>query len=119
MGYRLIGDEYEPLPPAEDGGLLSAELGLRLVPEGENLTLIHFRMGERLLHLPELTQTLHETREKVGQAEQRAGQAEQRAGQAEQRAGQAEQRAAQLADELARLRALLPADQGGTGSTQE
>ncbi len=116
MAYRLIGNQYEPLPPAEDGGVLSAELGLRLVPEGENLTLIDFRTGERLPSLPELNQTLRDVREQAGQAEQRAGQAEQRAGQAEQRAGQAEQRAAQLAEELARLRALLPPDQGDPNS---
>src|SRR6185437_15705589 len=53
MGYRLIGDLYEPLPPAQDGGLLSAELGLRLVPENTNLALFRFRTGERLPFLPE------------------------------------------------------------------
>jgi len=129
MAYRLIGEEYEPLPPADDGGILSAELGLRLVPEGENLALIHFRTGERLLYPPELIRELEANRDKARQAEQRAGRAEQRASQAEQRAGQAEQRAgqaeqratqadqrvgqaeeraAQLAEELARLQALLP-----------
>jgi Uma2 family endonuclease len=112
MGYRLINGKYEALPAAEDGGLLSSELGLRLVPEGTDLTLIQFRNGERLPFLPELSQTLEETREKTRQAEQRAGQAE-------QRAGQAEQRAVQLEEELARLRALLPPNPSDPNSSQE
>lgn len=103
MAYRLIGDEYEPLPPADDGGVLSAELGLRLVPEGENLALIHFRTGERLPTMPELSQRLQETRDKARQAEDRAS--------------QAEQRAAQLDEEIARLRALLPPGAEAGGST--
>src|SRR5262249_43790910 len=48
MGYRLISGEYEPLQHALDGGLLSQELGMRLVPEGENLGLIHFGTGQRV-----------------------------------------------------------------------
>jgi hypothetical protein len=109
MGYRLIGDEYEPLPPADDGGLLSAELGMRLVPEDTQLALYHFRTGERVLAPPEAYQKLEDVQQQKSQAEQRASQAE-------QRASQAEQRASQLAEELARLRALLPPDQEGVGS---
>lgn len=104
MAYRLIGDEYEPLPPAEDGGILSAELGLRLVPEGEYLSLIEFRTGERLPRMSELNEILLAVQHKASQAEQRAN--------------QAEQRAAELAEELARLRAALPPDQRGTAPPQ-
>jgi Uma2 family endonuclease len=103
MGYRLIGEEYEPLPPAVDGGLLSAELGLRLVPEGNSLALFRFRTGERIPAPPEAYQMMEE-------AEQRARQA---AGQLEQE----RRRAEQLAEELARLRALLPPAEGGVGPT--
>jgi Uma2 family endonuclease len=94
MGYRLIGEEYEPLPPADDGGLLSAELGLRLVPEGDRLALFRFRTGERIPAPPEAYQMLEE--------------AEQRARQAAQQLEQERRRAEQMAEELARLRALLP-----------
>ena len=64
VGYRLIhqaselaGDngngngllsEYEELLPAADGGMLSQELGLRLVPDGLQLALIDFATGKRL-----------------------------------------------------------------------
>lgn len=113
MAYRLIGDKYEPLPPAHDGGVLSAELGLRLVPEGANLALIRFRTGERLPTVPELNQRLREAQDKARQAEQRANQAE-------SRANQAEQRASQLEEELALLRALLPPAPGeGSSAPKE
>jgi Uma2 family endonuclease len=112
IGYRLIGDEYEPLPPAQDGGILSAELGLRLVPEETNLALFHFRTGERLPFLPEAYQLLEEVR-------QHARQTEERSRQVEDELQKERQRTQQLAEELARLRALLPLDQKGNGSPQE
>ncbi len=59
VGHRLIrtaenGDEeevearFEELPPADDGSLISAELGLRLVPAGQMLELVDLRTGMRL-----------------------------------------------------------------------
>jgi Uma2 family endonuclease len=124
IGYRLIGDEYEPLMPAADGGVLSAELGLRLVPEGEQLALIRFRTGERLPVPAEAYQLLEESQEQLRKAEERVIQAEQRVTQAEQRARQTEEAREQerkqideLQAELARLRAQLqpppPEGQGG------
>jgi Uma2 family endonuclease len=66
MGYRLIAREeestgengtvvaeYEELPPDQEGGLVSAELGVRLVPEGERLAVFDYATGERLLPMPE------------------------------------------------------------------
>ena len=44
MGYRLIDGKYEPLV-LKDGGLLSVELGMHLVPEGELLALFEFSNG--------------------------------------------------------------------------
>jgi Uma2 family endonuclease len=117
IGYRLIDNEYEPLPPADDGGLLSAELGLRLVPEEANLALFRFRTGDRLPYLPEAYQLLEEVRQQVAQAEKRAGEAHKRASQAEDQLQQERRRAAQLVEELARLRATLPPE-GGTPPTQ-
>ena len=128
VAYRLIGGEYEPLIPAADGGVLSAELGLRLVPDGEQLALIRFQNGERLPVPAEAYQLLEEYRKELREAEQQARQAEQRINQAEQQAKQrvseaeqqakqrvseAEQRArqAQEALEQERQRALLATQQ--------
>jgi Uma2 family endonuclease len=97
IGYRLIGGEYEPLIPAADGGVLSAELGLRLVPEGEQLALIHFASGARLPVPAEAYQLLDESREQIRLAEERISQAEERARQAEEQARQqAEEQARQV-----------------------
>ncbi len=122
MGYRLIGDKYEPLPPADDGGLLSAELGMRLVPEGPMLALFRFRTGERVPAPPEAYQLWEQASQRAGQAEedlrrerQRAGEEAKRAEQERQRAERERQRADQLAAELARLRALLPPEAGEQG----
>ena len=45
MGYRLIAGQYEPLIPSADGGLVSNQLQLRFVPDGQNLKVIDFRTG--------------------------------------------------------------------------
>jgi Uma2 family endonuclease len=122
MGYRLIGSEYEPLQPADDGGLLSAELGMRLVPQGPQLALFRFRTGERVPASPEAYELWEQAAERARQAEeelqrerQRAGEESRRAEQERQRAEQERQRADQLAAELARLRALLPPQGGEQG----
>jgi Uma2 family endonuclease len=102
MGFRLIGDDYgekyEPLPPAEDGGLVSAELGMRLVPEGTQLGLFRFRTGERVPAPPEAYELLEE-------AQKRASRAEEELEKHRQRAEQERRRADELAAEVARLRA--------------
>ncbi len=49
QGFRLLGDEYERIAPASDGSLLSEELGLRLVKEGDMLRLIEATTGKKLL----------------------------------------------------------------------
>jgi Uma2 family endonuclease len=48
-GYRLRKGKYVELTPAADGSLVSKELGLRLVPEGEYLRLIDLKTGKALL----------------------------------------------------------------------
>jgi Uma2 family endonuclease len=122
VGYRLIGEEYEPLPPAQDGGILSAELGMRLVPEGSRLALLEFRTGKRIPTPPEAYRMVRELQERLSQAEQEARQAQEQARQAEQRVSQREQelqqerqRRAELEAELARLRAQLPPGGEGAG----
>ncbi|MBI3823165.1 MAG: Uma2 family endonuclease [Planctomycetes bacterium] len=54
MGYRLESGRYKPIKLEADGSLISKELGLRNVPEGENLALYDVKTGERLLNLEEL-----------------------------------------------------------------
>jgi Uma2 family endonuclease len=110
QGFRLENGVYQPLTPAEDGSLISQELGLRLVPEGEKLRLVDAATGR-----PVLTE-----RERAAQAEQLAEQAKQladeekqRADEEKQRADEEKQRADALAAELARLRASLPKPEDG------
>jgi Uma2 family endonuclease len=100
MGYRLNGEEYEPLTPGPDESLVSEELGLRLVPEEGNLALFMRSTGERVPTPPEMVLLMEA--------------AQQRADQEQHRADQAERRTAELERELQRLRALLPpAPNGG------
>ena len=67
-GYRRQEDRYEPLPVAAEGGLLSEQLGLRLVVEGGRLQCYDLSTGRRLL----------DPRERAAVAEERAGAAEAR-----------------------------------------
>lgn len=48
IGYRLIGNKYERIKPADDGSFLSNELGLRLCPEGTKLGLYDRKTGRRV-----------------------------------------------------------------------
>lgn len=48
-GYRLRGNRYASLRPDRDGGMISRQLNLRLVPEGEMLRLMDLRSGEPIL----------------------------------------------------------------------
>jgi Uma2 family endonuclease len=108
MGYRLVkvaegnGDngvevrqQYDELAPAADGILPSAELGLRLVPRGQELDLVNPLTGERLLPRPELTEQLARYRQLVDQTEQRADQAEQDREEALRQAEQASKQSAE------------------------
>lgn len=47
-GFRLKNGEYEALKQDADGGIFSEELGLRLVPHGEELLLIDPKTGENI-----------------------------------------------------------------------
>jgi Uma2 family endonuclease len=90
QGFRLVDGAYQALTPGPDGGLVSLELGVRLVPEGNMLRLIDLRTGAPVLTRPE----------QVERADERA--------EAERLRAEAErQRAEELAAEVARLRAAL------------
>jgi Uma2 family endonuclease len=101
-GFRLLGGNYEPLLPDEEGRLISQGLGLALVRwqgiygnEREPITWLRWSTLEGVL--------LPTGEERAEQAEQRAEQAEQRAEQAERRVEQEKARADCLA---ARLKAM-------------
>jgi Uma2 family endonuclease len=91
MGYRLVGGKYEPLTPDGGGGLVSEELGVRLVAEEAQLGIFRLDTGERVPTPPQAYQLLEET---------------------VRRAKKAERRAKKLERELERLRTLLPPSSG-------
>ncbi len=96
MGYRLVGGSYEPTTPDGGGGLVSEELGMRLVPEGRQVGLFLLESGKRVptpLQLPTMLQD------------------------AERRAKREQRRAQKLERELERLRALLPPSSGDAASS--
>jgi Uma2 family endonuclease len=125
QGFRLQDGTYQPLPAAEDGSLLSEELGLRLVAEGHMVRLIDAATGQPILTWEERAeqaeqraeqeqQRAEQQKQRAEQEQQRAEQQKQRAEQEQQRAEQERQRADALAAEVARLRASLPRPENGT-----
>jgi Uma2 family endonuclease len=122
MGFRLADGKYEPLAPMDDGGVLSVELGMRLVPEGELLALFEARTGKRVPAPDDLGPLLEEAernaraaREEVLQGQEETRQAHEQTRLAKQQTAQFKEqmrkekkRADELEQEVARLRALLP-----------
>ncbi len=99
MGYRLVtvaqgnGDngaevrqQYDELAPAADGSLPSAELGLRLVPRGEQLDLVDPVTGERLPTPPDAYARMKEYMEQLEEARKAAADARRKAEKAEREA---------------------------------
>lgn len=56
QGFRLLGEEYIAIDQAEDGSLISQELGLRLLHEDTFLRLIDIATNQPLLRHSELAQ---------------------------------------------------------------
>ena len=110
-GFRLRRGKYEELKPAADGSLISKELDLRLVPEGELLRLIDLKTGKPVLTRQEQAERAKERvrieRRRTRQEQQRAEEEKQRAEEEKQRAEEEKRNAAALAAEVERLRALL------------
>jgi Uma2 family endonuclease len=97
QGFRRVKGKAVPLKPAGDGSLVSKELGLTLIPEGEMLRFIDLTTGKPLL-----------TRVERAEQEQREKEQEhRRAEELAERAKHERQRADELAVEVARLRRLL------------
>jgi Putative restriction endonuclease len=95
QGFRLVNGASVEMTPAADGSLVSEQLGLRLISEGNMLRLIDVKAGK-----PVLTRR------------EQADWAQDRAERAQERAERAEKLADDLAAELARLRAFLQSPNG-------
>jgi Uma2 family endonuclease len=97
QGFRTVKGKPVPMRPAADGSLVSKQLGLRLVPEGEMLRLIDLQTGK-----PVLTKD-----ERNAQTKQQAEQYTRQAEQARRRREQCLRRADAAAAAVVRLRAEL------------
>jgi Uma2 family endonuclease len=101
QGFRTVKGKPVPMKPAADGSLVSKQLGLRLVAEGEMLRLIDMETGEPIPTKDERTEQERQLKEQERQLRE---QAEQHAAQERQLREQADQRAEELEAELRRLR---------------
>ena len=63
LGFRSVKSEPRPMKPAKDGSLVSKQLGLRLVPEGEMLRLIDLATEEPVLTRSEQAEREHQLRQ--------------------------------------------------------
>ncbi len=98
QGFRLVQGAYVALQPAADGSLVSAQLGLRLVPERTMLRLVDLRTGA-----PVPTR-----QERIEQERERADSERKRADDERERAEKAEKRVAELERLLEQLRGQAP-----------
>jgi Uma2 family endonuclease len=90
VGYRLVDGRYRRMVPDAEGGLVSEELGLRLVPEGDDLAVYDLKSGRRILGPFDIPQALDRVEQEL-QKEKAERQKEQ-------------QRAAELEKQLKQLR---------------
>lgn len=107
VGYRLIGGVYEPLPPAADGSLPSAEMGLRVRPDGERLAFLNPRTLERVPDPPALAERLAEVQRELDEAARERDELErlrERERQEKERERQEKEAALRLAEEERRQR---------------
>ncbi len=111
QGFRSVKGLARPLKPAADGSLVSKQLGLRLVPEGDLLRLYDLATGQPILTRDEQAAREHERAaqeaERAAQEAERAERERQRAEKEKQLREQEQQQARALAAEVERLRRLL------------
>ena len=97
QGFRLLGEEYIAIDQAEDGSLISQELGLRMFKDDTFLRLIDIETEQQLLRPLQLFEDRRA-------AEERARAAEAYARTETQARAEAEAEVARLRAELAKLR---------------
>jgi Uma2 family endonuclease len=70
MGSRLVRGAYQGLTADADGAQVSEELGLRLVPEVDQLGLYDVQTGEKLLSMEDAISRMNESRRELAETEQ-------------------------------------------------
>jgi hypothetical protein len=104
QGFKTVKGKPVPLKPAADGSLISKQLGLRLVPEGDMLRFIDLATGKAI---PTRTERAEQA-ELRAEEERHAKEEERHAKEEERHAKEAAlRRAEELAAEIERLQALL------------
>jgi Uma2 family endonuclease len=98
MGYRLVNGAYQSLTPGPDGALESAELNMRLVPEGTQLALFDLASGERVPTPTDSFEGWQQAKRELEQSQERIAKAERAARRAERKRLEAEQHAARKAE---------------------
>jgi Uma2 family endonuclease len=103
-GYRLAGEQYQPLIPAADGSLCSEELGLIFRPEGDLLRVVVAETGDLLLDLSEAMDRAEVANQRAEVEAERARAEAERARVEAKRADCAESELVRLRAEIERLR---------------
>ncbi len=117
LAFHLERGQYEPMPRDPEGGVTSATLGLRFLPQENLLRVFDARTGQAILSNDEKVELLDDQAEALKEETERA---DIQARRAEQEAGRAEEesrRADALAAEVQRLRARLD-ESDRNGKTQ-
>jgi Uma2 family endonuclease len=109
QGYRLTNGVYTPLVPDADGGLVSLELGLRLVPDGIYLRLFNAATNRPILspvvrQLQEAERRAEEEKRRADEEKRRADKEKRRADEEKRQTDEEKKRADAAEAELARLR---------------
>jgi Uma2 family endonuclease len=118
QGFHRQGEAFVALTPAADGGLTSAVMGVRFVPEGLDVRVIDRATGEPVLQLEEQAdraaaaqRQAERERRRAERERRRADRLTRQAAESDRRVDDETHRADALAAEVERLRALL----GGQG----
>jgi Uma2 family endonuclease len=76
QGFQLVNGRYQSMPPEPDGALLSAQLGVRLLPDGALLRVVDPATGEAIPTSDEAMEMAEAEAERARSEAQRADAAE-------------------------------------------
>lgn len=112
MGFRLVAGDYQAMELEDDGGLTSKELGLRFVPEGDQLAVFDAATGKRVLSLEEshehsefLAEQLESLQARTDLLQKESSAAQRRAQESQKKLEEQARKLAEMEAELARLKA--------------